>query len=142
MGGFVNSVRKALLDHYFGKSTLTAPTIYVGLSSTTPTVAGENVTEPTEGGYARIQTAASDWNAATSADPAELTNANNITFSVATEAWAAGNDLTYGILFDAPTNGNVIGFGKLTIAKKFLEGDVAQISVGNLKVQLATVADV
>lgn len=142
MGGFVNSVRKALLDHYFGKSVLTAPTIYVGLSSTTPTASGGNVTEPTEGGYARKATAASDWNVATSADPAELTNANNITFDAATESWAAGADLTYGILFDAPTAGNVIGYGRLEIAKKFLSGDVPQISAGNLKVQLSTTADV
>lgn len=137
MGGFTRAVRKALLDHYFGKSTLTPPTIYVGLSSTTPTSAGANVTEPSGGAYTRVATAAADWNASTAADPCSLDNANAITFAAASADWVAGANLTHAVLFDAPTAGNVIGFGALAVAKPVLSGDTANYPAGSIDVTLA-----
>ena len=137
MGGFIQSVRKALLDHYFGKSTLTAPTVYVGLSSTTPTSTGTNVTEPSAGAYARVTTAASDWNASTEADPCVLDNLNAVTFTTATATWLAGADLTHAVLFDAATVGNVIAWGALTVAKPVTDGDTAEYAAGSLDVTMA-----
>jgi hypothetical protein len=136
MGGFIQSVRSALLNHYFGKSTLTAPTIYVGLSSTTPTSTGTNVTEPSGGNYARIATAAGDWNTAVDGDPCIIDNATSFTFAQANADWLSGADLTHAVLFDAPTGGNVVGWGALTAAKPVLNGDTAQYAAGALDVTL------
>ena len=63
-----NYVVKALLNSLFGKTSdfgalASAPDIYVGLSSTTPTETGGSVTEPSSGSYARVATVAADWNA-------------------------------------------------------------------------------
>ncbi len=139
MGGFTRAVRKALLDHYFGKSVLTAPTLYVGLSSTVPNSDGTGVTEPSGGGYARVATASTDWNVASAADPALLDNANPVTFPVATLSWAAGENLTHAVLFDAATAGNVVGFGTLAVAKPVLNGDTAEYAAGAIDVTLAGV---
>ncbi len=139
MGGFIQSVRKALLDHYFGKSTLTPPTIYVGLSSTTPTSAGANVTEPSGGDYGREATAAVDWNPSTEADPCVLDNLNAVTFAQATANWVAGADLTHAVLFDAITGGNVIAWGALAVAKPVLDGDTAEYAAGSIDVTMAGV---
>lgn len=137
MGGFTQAVRKKILDHVFGKATYTPPTIYVGLSSTTPTSAGANVTEPTGGNYARVATAATDWNASTSADPCVLDNANAVNFAAASADWVAGANLTYAVLFDAAAAGNVIGFGALAVAKPVLNGDTASYPAGSIDVTLA-----
>lgn len=139
MGGFSQTVRKALLDHYFGKATLTPPTIYVGLSTTTPTSSGDNVTEPSTGGYARKATAASDWAAATTADPSLTTNVNAITFTAASGTWSSGSNMTHAVLYDAATAGNFIGFGALSVAKPVTFGDTANIPVGDLDITLAGV---
>ena len=139
-GGFTQAVRKALLDHYFGKSTLNAPTIYVGLSSTTPTTAGANVTEPSAGNYARVATAAADWNVSTTADPCLLDNANPVTFGTATATWLSGSNLTYAVLFDASTAGNVVAYGALAVAKPVTSGDTPNYAAGTIDVTLAHTA--
>ena len=66
-----------LLDHQLGKTAYTMPTVYVGLSSTTPTVGGTNITEPSTGSYARVATSASTW---TAASGGATSNAAAITF--------------------------------------------------------------
>ena len=138
---FSNYTAQALLNSLFGKTSnfgalASAPTIYVGLSSTTPTETGTNVTEPSGGAYARVSTVAGDWNAATSADPSVVTNANAITFAKATATWLAGANLTYAVLYDAATNGNFLGAGVLGTAKPVLVDDTADIAAGDASVSL------
>lgn len=138
MGGFVNSVRKALLDNYFGKSTLTPPdNLYVGLSSTTPAADGSGFTEPSGGGYARVQTSPADWNAATEANPAVLDNASAVTFPTATGNWAAGANLTHAGLFTAASGGTPVAWGALATAKPALEGDTTEYPAGTIDVTMA-----
>lgn len=140
MGGFTQAVRSALLNHYFGKSTLTPPTIYVGLSTTAPASDGTNVTEPTAGAYARVETAPADWNPAVDGDPCTLDNVSDIEFAVATATWVAGANLAYAVLFDAATNGNVIGYGAVATPKPVYEGDTARYPAGTIDVTLAVTA--
>lgn len=123
-----------LLDHQVGKTAYTMPTVYVGLSSTTPAVGGTGVTEPSAGSYARVTTSAATW--ATAASGA-TSNAAAITFPTATADWVSGSNLTYGLLYDAATGGNLLGFGALTVAKNVLNGDTASIAIGNLTVTLS-----
>lgn len=123
-----------LLDHQVGKTAYTSPTVYVGLSSTTPAVAGTGVTEPTGGSYARVTTSAATWATAASGS---TSNAAAITFPTATADWAAGSNLTYGVLYDAASGGNMLGYGALAVAKNVLNGDTASIAIGNLTITLS-----
>lgn len=140
----INRTHKGILDSFFGKTSVfgalaTAPTIYVGLSSTTPTQAGTNVTEPSGAGaedYARVATAAGDWNAATEADPAVLDNLNAIAFPELTTAGQNWGTLTHFVLFDAATAGNVIGWGALGTSKNPTLGDTPTFGAGDLDVNL------
>jgi len=138
---FFNRTAQAMLNSLFGKTsnfgTLSSvPTLYVGLSSTTPTEAGGNITEPTGGSYARVSTAAGDWNAATLADPSLVDNLNAVTFPTATADWLSAADLTYFVIFDAATTGNAIKFGVLTVAKPVTNGDTISFAAGDLNVTL------
>lgn len=122
-----------VIDHILGKTSYTMPTIYVGLSSTTPTAGGSNITEPSSGSYARVTTSGSTWNAASSGS---TTNAAAVTFPTATADWVSGSNLTYFVLFDASTSGNFIGYGALTTAKAVLNGDAAVFQIGDITVTL------
>lgn len=138
---FSNYSAQAILNSVFGKTSnfgalASVPTIWVGLSSTTPAEDGTNITEPSAGAYARVQTAAVDWNAATDADPSVVTNANAITFPTATATWVAGADLTHFVLFDASTAGNALGSGALSVAKPVTDGDTAEIGAGDASASL------
>lgn len=138
---FSNYTAQALLDSLFGNSSNfgalgSAPTIHVGLSSTTPAEDGTNVTEPSGGSYARVATAASDWNAATLADPSLLDNANELAFPQATADWLSGTDLTHAVLYDAASGGNFLGSAALGTAKPVLNGDTAKIAAGELDITL------
>ena len=131
------AIHKSLLDYFFGKSTYTAEAnIYVGLSSTLPTSTGGNVTEPSGGAYARVQTAPADWNAATSADPSVTTNVNAVEFIQATADWLAGADLGYAVFYDAATAGTFLGYGTCSTAKPVYSGDTAKFAAGDISVAL------
>lgn len=136
-----NYVHQALLNSLAGKTSAfgalaSAPTIYLGLSSTTPTMTGTNVTEPSGGSYARVETAAADWAAATSADPSVLENGEEIAFPAATATWVSGANLTHFVLYDAGAAGNFLGFGALTVAKPVTDGDTARFAAGELELRL------
>ena len=123
-----------LLDHQVGKTSYSMPTVYVGLSSTTPTLAGGNITEPSGGSYARVQTSGSTWNAA---NAGAIDNAQAITFPQASADWVSGSNLTYGVLYDAASNGNVLGYGALATPKNVLTGDTATIGAGQLTITIS-----
>lgn len=138
---FGNRTARAMLNSLFGKTSdfgalASRPTIYVGLSSTTPAEDGTNVTEPATGSYARVATAPADWNAATLADPSLIDNLNPITFPTATANWLASANLTHFVLYDAATVGNFLGFGALTVPKPVLSGDTPSFAAGSLDVTL------
>lgn len=120
----------ATLNHLFNKAVYTAPTIYVGLSSTAPADDGTGVTEPSGGGYARVATASTDWN---SASGGQITNANDITFPQATADWGT---MSYIVLYDAASAGNLLAYAALTTAKTVQNGDTAQFAAGDITITL------
>lgn len=130
---FFNYLENNVLDHVVGKTAFTSPTVYVGLSSTTPAEDGTNVTEPSTGSYARVSTAAGDWNAAAAGATA---NANAVTFAQASADWVAGANLTYLVAYDALTVGNELFYGLLTVAKPVLNGDTASFPAGDIDITL------
>jgi len=129
MGNISDYLANALLNHIFGKGTYTPPTnIYVELSTTAPTDAGTNVTPPSGGGYARKQTAPSDWNMAAGRI---IDNANAIEFAEASASWGT---LSHFALFDAASGGNFLGWGALATPKAVDSGDTARFAAGDLNV--------
>lgn len=131
---FSTAIDNSILDHFTGKSTWTAPAaVYVGLSSTTPTKSGGNVTEPSGGAYARVQISAAQFTTASSSSTA--TNADR-SFPQATADWLSGVDLTHIVLYDAASGGNFLGFKAVTTAKPVNNGDTARIPSGDLSITI------
>ncbi len=82
-----------LLDHVFGAAAYTAPgTVYIALSTTTPTAAGGNFTEPSGNGYARVAVTNNKTNWSTDAAGA-LENAVAFAFAQATGSWGTVRQL-------------------------------------------------
>jgi len=145
---FTIHTAQALLNAMFGKTSAlgalaSAPTIHVALSSTAPTEAGANVTEPSAGGYARVATAPADWVAATAADPSVISNAAEVIFPAATADWLAAADLTHFALYDASSGGNCLGWGELidpdtqaAAPRSVLKGDTILFGIGSLTITL------
>lgn len=131
---FSTAIDNKILDHFTRKVDWALETdFYVGLSSTTPTKAGGNVTEPSGGGYARVQITAAQFNAAASS--ATTTNVEK-TFPQATADWVLGANLTHAVIYDASSGGNFLGFKALTQAKPVLSGDTAKIPSGDLDISI------
>ncbi len=130
MGSFSDYWENAILDHLFGKGNYTPPTIYVGLSTADPGDDGTGLSEPSGNGYARVATAAADWNAASGG---ALDNANAIAFAEASGDWPT---VTHFALFDAATGGNLLAHGALNQAKTIAGGDTARFAAGDLDVPL------
>lgn len=135
--GFSNYAVSAILNSLFGKTSdfgalATRPTIYVGLSSTAPTAAGANVTEPSGNNYSRKSTAASDWNASTSGTGNAVSNANTIELDSPSGSWASGANLTHFVFYDASSGGNFLGSTALSTPKAFTTGDTPRFLAGNI----------
>lgn len=142
MAGFTDTVEQALLDHFLTDPTYTPPsTLYIGLSSTTPTDAGGNITEPSTGSYARVSTTASDWGAATGTAPATKSNTSTKTFPTATGDWVSGSNLTHFVIMSASTSGTCLAWGVLTVAKAVLNGDTPSFAASALVLKLGDPAD-
>ncbi len=130
MGSFSDYCENKILDHLFGKGDYVPPTIYVGLSASDPTDSGAGLSEPSGNGYARVETAASDWNVA---GGGLLDNANTITLGPATADWGT---LTHFALFDASSGGHLLVHGALTLPKTVASGDMARFAGGEIDVTL------
>jgi hypothetical protein len=130
MGSFSDYWENEILDHVFGKGDYSPPTIYVGLSTAEPLDDGSGLAEPTGNGYARVQTQASDWDAASAGS---LNNTNDITFPEATGSWGT---ISHFALFDAASAGNMLAHGALSQSKSIGSGDTARFAAGDLDVSL------
>lgn len=121
-----------LLDHSFGKTSYTMPTIYLALSTANPGDDGSGLTEPSSGGYARLTMSGSDMNAASSKGNS---NTTDLTFTPATGSWGT---ITHIAVMDADTGGHVLFYDTIRdsggdpISKAVSSGDVITISAGNL----------
>ncbi len=141
MGGFVDSEEMKMLDHYTGKTAYTVPTWYVALSTTLPTEAAGNFTEPTAGAYARVQLTPATWTAASGGDPSSSSYGGAITFNQATGGWGT---VTYFGLYSVATlaTGLVRFWGTLTNAKAIQTNDTASFAANTLKIELGDPPDV
>lgn len=131
---FGDYLENELLDHVWGNSSYSAPaTLYVGLSTTLPTDAGGNITEPSgANGYARVAVTnnLTNWPAAVGG---AKSNGSAITFPTATGGWGT---VGYFIIMDLASGGNMIGYGSLTNPKTIDSGDTASFAIGDLDITL------
>lgn len=130
---FTDFLELEVLDQLFGGLDYAEPaTLYIALSTTTPTDAGGNFTEPSGNGYVR-KSVANDKTTWTTAVAGALSNAIEIAFAIATGSWGT---ITHFGIYDAVTGGNLLATGVLSVAKPIDEDDTAKFAVGSLNVTL------
>ena len=135
MGSFTDFLEDEVLDHVFGAAAYTAPvTLWVGLSTTTITDAGGNITQPVGGSYSRVSVTNNATNFPASSGGAK-SNGTAITFAIATGSWGTCTDF---FIADSDTGGsnNILGYGVLTVAKTISSGDIASFAIGDLDLSL------
>ena len=130
MSGFSNYWKNEVMNHTMGKSSIKSTSVYIGLSTSEPNNDGSNLNEPDFDSYSRVLTYAEDWD--TVFDGC-IENVNDISFSLATENWGL---MTYFVLFDAATGGNMIIFGKLSPSKNISSGQIPKFPAGDLQLIL------
>lgn len=96
-------------------------TVYVGLSSTTPTVAGASVTEPSGNGYARIAITLD------AAAARERSNTAAIQFEASGGDW---DSMTHSVYYTALTGGDFIGFDDLDATRNMVNGATLDFAIG------------
>jgi hypothetical protein len=122
---FSNTVDQAMLDYFLTTYT----TLYAGYSTTTPTKAGANVSEPAgETGYTRIEV--TDF----ARTDSEIDNDAEIVFP---EATGDQGTATYAILYDASSGGNMLWFGALSASKAVSTGDVPRFPAGDFNLTMS-----
>lgn len=133
MGRMSDAHANQMLDLFFSKaSNTTVPaTLYFGLSSTTPTNTGTNVTEPSTGSYARVAVTNNSTNFP-AASGRQKANGTAVTFPTATGDWVSGSNLTHFVIYDAASSGNFVGWGALTTPAPVLNGQQASFAIGAL----------
>jgi len=132
-----NYLENALLNSLFGKTSdlgalASVPTIYLALLTAAPNDAstGSTITEANYTGYARKQTAASDWNAASGG---AIDNLNALAFDACT---GGSSTVTHFALVDAATAGNVLAYGALDASPAVSSGITPQFAAGAVELSL------
>lgn len=126
MAYLTDSVRLDAVEHAFKVITWTAPAAaYVALSTTEPTSAGANVTEPVGNGYTRKLH--SSWVVSGS----NVINNGAITFPTATGAWGT---LTHYAIYSASVGGTCFAYGALTTSKSPTAMDTVRFAHGEITV--------
>lgn len=128
--------KNVIMGNVFRTSTGTSiPTnYYIGLSSTAPTAAGGNVTEPaTSGsGYARVA-----LTSLTAPEDGVINNSSAINFPESTADWfPASAPATYYVIFDAQSGGNLLMYNQLTTSRVIETNTIATIKANSLYLQL------
>ena len=140
MGSFNDYSENAVLNHIFGKATLTTPNVYVGLAvaaisdadTGTTIKAGGTTIEVTGSGYVRALTSSGHWN---NASGGSMSNASTITFASSTGAWGT---ITFFFLADATNSlANIIAYSSVQTAQAVASDNIIQFAVGAISVTLA-----
>jgi len=112
-------------------------TFYIGLSSSTPTAAGGNVTEPSGNGYARVQISGFS-----SASDGSVHNTSDIVFPLSTGTWFPADRLaTHWVVFDgAGAGAHVLSAGTLEVPIGIWKNTTVTIGSGKVVITLTDAA--
>jgi hypothetical protein len=128
---FANYWENEILDHVFNKGAYSAPAnIFVGLSTADPEEDASALAEPSGNGYARVSTAAADWDTASSG---VIDNVNTIIFPTATGDWGT---VTHFALFDAASGGNMLAYGILGLSVAVALNNTPRFTAAQLEISL------
>lgn len=112
-------------------------TAYVGLSTTTPTAAGGNVTEPSGNGYSRVMLGNCSQSYTQKMGTPSGGAVSNTEIIYCTEATGAWGTITHFCIYDALTGGNLLAYGALTTAIIPTANTIPIIRVGELNISLS-----
>ena len=104
--------------------------VYLGLSSTAPQVDGTGVSEPlASAGYQRVELT-------NLGEPVNgvVSNGGEIQFDVSSASWGT---ITHFVLFDSPTDGNLLMFNQLSQSRSVETATIVMVKTGSLKLTLA-----
>lgn len=107
--------------------------VYLGLSSTAPAVDGSGVSEPlASAGYERVELT-------NLSEPSNgvISNDSEISFPESSASWGT---VTHFVLYDAPTNGNLLMFNVLSQSRSVETATIVMVKTGSLKLTLANPA--
>ena len=106
---------------------------WVGLSSSTPTVEGGNVTEPVGNNYSRVRV-----NSFTAADNGVIKNVQDIVFPISTGTWFPADSLaTHWVMFDGSgSSAHVLSSGTLEVPIGIWKNTVVTIGAQKLVMTL------
>lgn len=107
--------------------------VYLGLSSTAPAVDGSGVSEPlASAGYERVELT-------NLGEPSNgvISNDSEISFPESSASWGT---VTHFVLYDAPTNGNLLMFNVLSQSRSVETATIVMVKTGSLKLTLANPA--
>jgi hypothetical protein len=137
MAGFTNASEAALLDAIW--TVLGASgSLWLGLSTTTPTETGSNVTEPSGNAYARVEVTTANFAAAAGGAPSTKANDDVISFPEATGSWGTPTHLT---VHNHATAGTCVAWGALTNSQAIASGNTVSIPIGDGVFKLGDPAD-
>lgn len=133
-GSFSDFLESGLLAHVFKNTAYAQPTnIYIALCESTVEDDDTGSTLPSEcsgGAYARQS--CQTWD--TDGTQGQSNNDIQITFAEATANWGTATDFA---IVDATTGGNLLAYGKLSVAKKIGTGDTAKFATDAITVTLS-----
>lgn len=104
--------------------------VYLGLSSTAPQVDGTGVSEPlASAGYQRVELT-------NLGEPVNgvVSNDSEIQFDESSASWGT---ITHFVLFDSPTDGNLLMFNQLSQSRSVETATIVMVKTGSLKLTLA-----
>ena len=133
---FTNAKAKEILEQLVGRSSV--GNIYFGLSTTTPSRDGTNVTEPASGtGYTRVRIKFSQLDGTTyvftepaydsATNTVKSSNQVQIMFPEAKSSWGT---ITHFVVYTSSTGGTPIAYGALTSSVSPTANQIAIIPVG------------
>jgi hypothetical protein len=94
-GGVFTAISTTILDWLFRAQALAQPTnVKIALSTTIPTDAGPNITEPSGNNYAQVTL--NTWNAASLATPGLVDNNGDIVFGAPSGSWGT---IVHGVVY-------------------------------------------
>lgn len=122
--------RNKIMDDMYGA---VENQFWVGLSSSAPTDAGGNVTEPVGNGYSRVRIPTF-----TQAVDGTVKNASDIVFPISTGTWFPANSLaTHWVVFDGSgANAHVLSSGTLEVAIGIWKNTVVTIQAEKVIISL------
>ena len=134
MGKMGTYLKNKILDYVYSKAEFTpATTLYMGLSTTTISADGGNITEPTGNGYARVAVTNNATNFPAASSGAK-SNGVDISFITPTGDWGEVTDF---FLTDAETgDGNFYGGGALASPQTINSGNIVTFKAGDLDISL------